>query len=136
MFTYCFFPLFVWIACDVWTESLDEHRIRELNDEINKLLREKHHWEKRIRDLGGADYAVRVVCFFLRYCLRGYILCSPLVHLLFTVCACVCALVTQRTSAKAIDEDAIIGPGGYIYFGAAKKLPGVQELVRPQGSSS
>jgi len=27
-----------------------------LNDEINKLLREKFHWEERIRELGGADY--------------------------------------------------------------------------------
>ena len=27
-----------------------------MNDEINKLLREKYHWEERIRELGGADY--------------------------------------------------------------------------------
>ena len=27
-----------------------------MNDEINKLLREKFHWEERIRELGGADY--------------------------------------------------------------------------------
>jgi len=33
-----------------------EFRLREMNDEINKLLREKHHWEKRIRELGGPDY--------------------------------------------------------------------------------
>lgn len=32
---------------------------------------------------------------------------------------------------KSLDDDAIIGAGGYIYFGAARKLPGVQELVRP-----
>ena len=36
--------------------GLGEHRIRDLNDEINKLLREKFHWEERIRELGGADY--------------------------------------------------------------------------------
>ncbi len=36
--------------------SLGEHRIRELNDEINKSLRIKHHWEIRIKELGGADY--------------------------------------------------------------------------------
>lgn len=35
---------------------MGEHRIRDLNDEINKLLREKFHWEERIRELGGADY--------------------------------------------------------------------------------
>ena len=32
-------------------------RIRDLNDEINKLIREKGHWEARIVDLGGPDYA-------------------------------------------------------------------------------
>ena len=36
--------------------GLGEHRIRDLNDRINKLIREKGHWQKRIRELGGADY--------------------------------------------------------------------------------
>ena len=26
-----------------------------MNDEINKLNRTKHHWDKRIVELGGAD---------------------------------------------------------------------------------
>jgi pre-mRNA-splicing factor ISY1 len=29
-----------------------------LNDEINKLIREKGHWEKRIVQLGGPDYSL------------------------------------------------------------------------------
>lgn len=29
-----------------------------MNDEINKLLREKTHWEARIVELGGPDYNV------------------------------------------------------------------------------
>lgn len=33
-------------------------RLRDLNDEINKLIREKGHWEKRIVELGGPDYAL------------------------------------------------------------------------------
>lgn len=33
--------------------SLGEHRVRELNDEINKMQRQKHYWETRIRELGG-----------------------------------------------------------------------------------
>lgn len=37
--------------------GLGEFKLRDLNDEINKLLREKHHWERRIRQLGGSDYA-------------------------------------------------------------------------------
>lgn len=36
--------------------GLGDERTRELNDEINKLLREKRHWERRIRDLGGKSY--------------------------------------------------------------------------------
>jgi pre-mRNA-splicing factor ISY1 len=35
---------------------LGEHRIRELNDEINALMKKKHYWELRIRELGGADF--------------------------------------------------------------------------------
>eukprot|EP00123_Amoebidium_parasiticum_P008203 comp18643_c1_seq1/m.20269 comp18643_c1_seq1/g.20269 ORF comp18643_c1_seq1/g.20269 comp18643_c1_seq1/m.20269 type:complete len:282 (-) comp18643_c1_seq1:76-921(-) len=36
--------------------TLSEFKIRDLNDEINKLLREKGHWEDRIKELGGKDY--------------------------------------------------------------------------------
>ena len=32
-------------------------RIRDMNDEINKLIREKGHWERRIVELGGPDYS-------------------------------------------------------------------------------
>lgn len=35
--------------------GLGEHRIRDLNDQINKLLREKKHWEQRIKELGGVE---------------------------------------------------------------------------------
>lgn len=42
------------------TESLGEQRIRDLNDEINKLLREKAQWERRIIELGGPNYRVRI----------------------------------------------------------------------------
>jgi pre-mRNA-splicing factor ISY1 len=38
------------------TASLAEHQIRDLNDEINRLLRKKQSWENRIRELGGPDY--------------------------------------------------------------------------------
>ena len=36
--------------------ALPEHEIRDLNDAINKLQREKFHWNKRIYQLGGLDY--------------------------------------------------------------------------------
>jgi pre-mRNA-splicing factor ISY1 len=43
-------------VADIQNASLGEYKIRELNDEINKLFREKGHWEERIKDLGGPDY--------------------------------------------------------------------------------
>ncbi|GAA5871827.1 hypothetical protein JCM8547_003282 [Rhodosporidiobolus lusitaniae] len=36
--------------------GLTDYEIRDLNDQINKLLREKHHWENQIIALGGANY--------------------------------------------------------------------------------
>ncbi|OZC12112.1 Isy1-like splicing family protein [Onchocerca flexuosa] len=36
--------------------GLGEFKIRDLNDEINKLLRVKYAWETRIKELGGQDY--------------------------------------------------------------------------------
>jgi pre-mRNA-splicing factor ISY1 len=36
--------------------SLSDYQVRDLNDEINKLMREKHVWELRIRELGGPNY--------------------------------------------------------------------------------
>eukprot|EP01121_Diplochlamys_sp_Union-15-3_P021419 TRINITY_DN8678_c0_g1_i4.p1 TRINITY_DN8678_c0_g1~~TRINITY_DN8678_c0_g1_i4.p1 ORF type:complete len:246 (+),score=49.59 TRINITY_DN8678_c0_g1_i4:86-823(+) len=72
--------------------SLPEPIIRDLNDEINKLIREKAHWQRRIRELGGAFYP---------------------------------------SKSKDDDDNAIIAPGGYRYFGAAQNLPGVKELLAP-----
>jgi len=41
--------------------GLGEFRIRDLNDHINKLLREKRHWETRIKELGGKTYKARIL---------------------------------------------------------------------------
>lgn len=41
---------------EIQNEGLGEDRLRQLNDEINKLMRTKHHWEKRILELGGPDH--------------------------------------------------------------------------------
>ena len=38
---------------EIQNATLGEHRIRELNDEINKLLKEKVQWERQIVKLGG-----------------------------------------------------------------------------------
>ena len=36
--------------------NLSHFQIRDLNDEINKAMREKHMWEVQIRNLGGPNY--------------------------------------------------------------------------------
>uniref|UniRef100_A0A5B7AYM5 Pre-mRNA-splicing factor ISY1 n=1 Tax=Davidia involucrata TaxID=16924 RepID=A0A5B7AYM5_DAVIN len=43
-------------VAEIQNEGLGEHRLRDLNDEINKLIREKGHWERRIIELGGTNY--------------------------------------------------------------------------------
>lgn len=35
---------------------LSDYQIRDLNDEVNKLMREKYMWEVQIRNLGGPNY--------------------------------------------------------------------------------
>uniref|UniRef100_A0A1J3H664 Pre-mRNA-splicing factor ISY1-like protein n=1 Tax=Noccaea caerulescens TaxID=107243 RepID=A0A1J3H664_NOCCA len=83
---------------EIQNEGLDEHRLRDLNDEINKLLREKYHWERRIVELGGHNHTKHGAKMTD---LDGNIIDVP------------------NPSGR--------GPG-YRYFGAAKKLPGVREL--------
>jgi len=41
---------------EIQSASMGEHKLRQLNDEINKLIREKGHWERRILELGGPNY--------------------------------------------------------------------------------
>ncbi|PKI85692.1 NineTeen Complex (NTC) component [Malassezia vespertilionis] len=36
--------------------GLNDYEIRDLNDEINQLFREKNQWERQIVSLGGANY--------------------------------------------------------------------------------
>ncbi|PVU90687.1 hypothetical protein BB561_004779 [Smittium simulii] len=92
--------------------SLPENQIRDLNDQINKLLREKSHWETRIKEIGGPDYMVSTspiysfsyFCFILQSCLSLF--------LLFIL-------------AENRPENA----GRRWYFGRARDLPGVRELL-------
>ena len=81
--------------------ALGEHTIRDLNDDINKRMREKFHWNKRIKELGGADYNA----------------------------------IEKQKQIEEGDTQFLMGPGiggGYRYFGAAKDLPGVKELLEKQ----
>lgn len=78
--------------------ALGEHTIRDLNDEINRKLREKYHWNRRIVELGGVDYNA----------------------------------IERQKQIEEGDTQSAAGPGGYRYFGAAKDLPGVAELLEKQ----
>ena len=40
----------------IQNEGLEEAKVRDMNDAINKLMREKGHWERQIKALGGPDY--------------------------------------------------------------------------------
>ncbi|KAJ6798127.1 pre-mRNA-splicing factor ISY1-like protein [Iris pallida] len=85
-------------VAEIQNEGLGEHRLRDLNDEINKLLRERVHWERRIVELGGPNY--------MRHSAKMTDLDGNIIDV-------------PNPSGR--------GPG-YRYFGAAKKLPGVKEL--------
>eukprot|EP00177_Eucheuma_denticulatum_P007831 GFKZ01014257.1.p1 GENE.GFKZ01014257.1~~GFKZ01014257.1.p1 ORF type:complete len:264 (+),score=53.71 GFKZ01014257.1:178-969(+) len=78
---------------EIQDAGLDDAQTRDLNDLINKLLRERKHWDRRILALGGPNF------------LNSY----------------------NRTSA---DDDKVFEHNGYMYFGAAKDLPGVKDLMR------
>ena len=82
--------------------GLGEHAIRDLNDEINKKLREKHHWNKRIYALGGLDYVS----------------------------------LEKKRQIEEGGDDYMADPGGYKYFGAAKDLPGVKEILAKQAQKA
>jgi len=49
---------------------LGEHRLRDINDEINELLKEKRAWEDRIRELGGPDYRTTQPAYLEKDALR------------------------------------------------------------------
>lgn len=91
--------------------GLGEFRIRDLNDEINKLLREKKRWEDRIVELGGPDLGKTGP----RMLEQGG---QPIPGIGFV----------------KIDAEGKEVPGvrGYKYFGAAKDLPGVRELFQQE----
>lgn len=99
--------------------GLGEFRIRDLNYEINKLLREKGHWEIRIKELGGPDYRVIIHK-------SGNSTDTKAVS--HSLC------VSQRFGPRMLDHEGKEVPGnrGYKYFGAARDLPGVRELFEKE----
>ena len=92
--------------------GLTDYEVRDLNDEINKLLREKRNWENQIIALGGANYKRNVAMLDEDGKevpgTKGY-KCVKLYH----------PQSHKLTRAAR-------------YFGRAKDLPGVRELFQSQ----
>ncbi len=40
----------------IQNRGLPDSQIRDINDNINKLIRTKYHWNKRVKELGGPDF--------------------------------------------------------------------------------
>ena len=91
---------------EIQNAGLGEHKIRDLNDEINNLLKEKWQWEMRIIELGGPNY----------------IASAPRIE------DADGGLV--QPAGTAGDRKA------YKYFGAAKNLPGVKELFEAPAATT
>ena len=86
--------------------AMGEHALRDMNDAINKLIREKRHWERQIKALGGPDYD--------REAAGG-------------------GRVKDADGRYAMGAAGGRGGPEYYYFGAAKELPGVRELYEKKG---
>jgi hypothetical protein len=91
--------------------GLTDYEVRDLNDEINKLMREKRHWENQIIALGGANYRRNMAMLDDDGRevpgTKGY--------------KCVFLPLTYSFSLPP-------DPVYHRYFGRAKELPGVKEL--------
>lgn len=91
--------------------GMGEHALRDLNDGINKLIREKFHWNRRIKELGGKDYNREERKAMAEAEAQGG-----------------STGVDGKEDPQLAIGLALKGSGGYRYFGAAKELPGVKEL--------
>ncbi|GMG35353.1 unnamed protein product [Ambrosiozyma monospora] len=76
---------------------INEYQIRDLNDELNNLMREKTRWEYKIKELGGPDY--------LQFSKRN------------------------GGAGMGTTDNGELVIKGYRYFGRAKELPDVKQLV-------
>mmetsp|Transcript_18514 Transcript_18514/g.37086 ORF Transcript_18514/g.37086 Transcript_18514/m.37086 type:complete len:260 (-) Transcript_18514:31-810(-) len=82
----------------IQNKGLGDAAVREMNDGINKLLREKWHWNNRVKSLGGPDF-------------------NKLER----------AAATSAEDEEGGDT-VLGTRKGYKYFGAARDLPGVREM--------
>ena len=101
--------------------GLSDYEVRDVNDDINKLLREKRHWENQIVALGGANYRRNVpmidedgkeVPGTKGY---KYVSLNTPTLLIPSLSSSVCCMFSPSWLVCR-------------YFGRAKELPGVKEL--------
>ncbi|ODQ77671.1 hypothetical protein BABINDRAFT_163384 [Babjeviella inositovora NRRL Y-12698] len=76
--------------------SLNDYQIRDINDELNKMIKELRSWEYHIKELGGVDY-----------------------------------INVQTARLAGSPNFGALGYSlrGYKYFGRAKELEGVKEII-------
>lgn len=91
---------------DIQSVGLPQERVRELNDQINKLMRERKHWGRRIRQLGGNCEEENDV-FGTQRKMKG----------------------KRRRDGE---EGGVFEHEGYMYFGEARNLPGVKQLIEAE----
>jgi pre-mRNA-splicing factor ISY1 len=47
-----------YVDVDFSVASLSDYQIRDLNDDINRMMKEKYAWEVQLRNLGGPNYGI------------------------------------------------------------------------------
>lgn len=105
--------------------TLTEFELRDMNDEINKLLRHKRSWEYRIKELGGPDYTRMIGTIEIQgktvpgtkgYRYFGRALTLPGVKPLFQQAAAEQAAIGVQVVTQRVDEN---------YFGYRDEEDGV-----------
>ncbi|XP_059644457.1 uncharacterized protein LOC132286195 [Cornus florida] len=48
-------------VAEIQNEGLGEHRLLDLNDEINKLIREEGHWERQMVELNDTKHTAKMI---------------------------------------------------------------------------
>jgi hypothetical protein len=99
---------------EIQNSKLEQDEIRKLNEEINKLIYIKGHWERQIRSLGGPDYRDHHSNFSTNNNRNRN---------------------TNSGSNNKVD-DGVVRIGNVIYFGMAKKLPEVLDSQIRKNQSS
>ncbi|XP_061359575.1 uncharacterized protein LOC133303646 [Gastrolobium bilobum] len=115
-------------VAEIQNEGLGEHALRDLNRQINTLLYDKRHWERRIVGLGGTKYSGKMID------LDGNIVDLPnpgfncLGFGYFGAAAKKLPEVRELRKGRTLPNPGFNCLGFGYFCAAAKKLPEVREL--------